>query len=50
VRWLADTLLAVERPLRPDPQRWTPQHGVQPDQIPVIEDEGFAVRISARKS
>jgi hypothetical protein len=50
VRWLADTIVQTERPLRPiDSQRWTPPHGVPPDQIPVIDDDGFSVRISTRK-
>ncbi|MBX3156537.1 MAG: hypothetical protein KF773_11095 [Deltaproteobacteria bacterium] len=51
VRWLADTVvpLAIDRPLRPtDVPRWTPPHGLPPDQIPVIEDDGFAVRITRK--
>lgn len=48
-RWLAATIepLVVERP------RWTPPRGVQvtsTDSIPVIEDEGFSIRISRTRS
>ncbi len=45
-RWIADTVeqLKIEKP------RWTPPLGMSSDVIPVVEDQGFTVRISRTRS
>lgn len=45
-RWLAETI----EPLVLDKPRWTPPLGVSSDAIPVVEDDGFSVRISRTRT
>jgi serine/threonine protein kinase len=45
-RWLAETLV----PLVLDKPRWTPPLGLSSDSLPVVDDDGFSVRISRTRT